>query len=183
MSVTSAANTEAAAAFDQGPQLAWPAQISQQHVMKWVNRRLPGATGVRTALYHHPMLGVAFQWRRPLAQPMLAHALVDLVGGRAYAAEHWDDVEFVDIGEVAVSSQLRPPQPAVSPQQAKESARRLVNGVLLRRRRLDFAGRLEAYGEPVLFGKPNWWVSGMYDNRRVELIVDGLNGNHYVFTA
>lgn len=183
MSVTTTDKTEGVIAFGDGPQIAWPTQVTEQRVMKWVKRRLPGATQVRTDLYHHPMLGVAFQWERPLAQPMLAHALVDLVGGRAYAAEHWDDVEFVAIDQVAVSAELKPPAQAVPTEQAQETARRLVNAVLLRRRRLDFAGRLRQYGKPVLLGKPNWWIQGFYRNRKLEVIIDGLNGNHYVFSA
>ena len=183
MSATAAGNAEADTDLYRGPRIAWPAQITEQWVMKWVSRRLPGATQVRTDLYHHPMLGVAFQWERPLAQPMQAHAIVDLVGGRAYAAEHWDNIDFVAIDQVPVSSELTPPAQVISTDQAEEGARRLINGVLLRRRRLDFAGRLRQCGKPVYFGKPNWWIQGEYQNRKLEIIIDGLNGNHYVFTA
>lgn len=183
MSVTTTGKVDGDTAFGESPQIAWPAQITEQHVMKWVNRRLPGATQVGTDLYHHPMLGVAFQWRRPLAQPMLAHALVDLVGGRAYAAEQWDDVDFVPIDQVTVSRELTSPVQVVPTEDAEATARRLVDGLLLRRRRLDFAGHLRQYGKPILFGKPNWWVQGVYQNRKLEVIIDGLNGNHYVFSA
>lgn len=178
-----APEAEGVAGRGERPSLAWPVSIGEEKVMNWVRRRLPGAENVRTDLYHHPMLGVAFEWRRPLAQPMLAHALVDLVGGRAYAAEHWDNVDFEPIDHVDVSSTVKPPARMVSDAQAKDSAWRLVDGVLLRRRRLDFVGRIEPHQEPVLFGKPNWWVTGTYNNRKVEVIIDGLNGNHYVFTA
>lgn len=165
------------------PEVAWPAQITREHVMKWVRRRLPGAEQVRADLYHHPMLGVVFQWHRPFAQPLMAHALVDLVGGRAYAAEHWDDVEFLRIGEVSVSDAVMPPARRVSDAEATATARRLVNGVLLRRRRLDFAGRLAENRDPLFFGKPNWWIQATDAKRKVEIIIDGLNGNHYVFAA
>src|SRR5699024_3183263 len=126
--------------------------------------------------------GVAYRWRRPLAQPMLAHALVDLVGGRAYATEHWDDVGFQLIDDVEVSSRLRPPTPVLSGDEAGQTARRLMNSGLLRRRGLDFRGRLEEH-ERLYFGKPNWWVQGEHHGRTVELVIDGLNGNHYVFQA
>lgn len=165
------------------PRVAWPLQISEEKVLKWVRRRMPRVRQVRGSLYHHPMLGVAFQWDRPFAEPMLAHAIVDLVGGRAYAAEHWDDVDFVSIHSVEVSPYLRPPTRAVSDETARTTAQRLISSVLLRRRKLGFAGRLAEYGHPLLFGKPNWWVQGSYDNRDVEVVVDGLTGNHYVFKA
>lgn len=165
------------------PEVAWPAQMSQEHVLAWMRRRLPEAKQVRTDLYHHPMLGVAFRWRRPFAQPMLAHALVDLVGGRAFAADPWDDVSFRPIADVRSSSTVKPPKRLISDGEARESARRLINGVLLRRRRLDFAGRLEEIGEPLLFGKPNWWVQATHEGRDVEVVIDGLSGNHYVFSA
>ncbi|RJN31969.1 hypothetical protein [Nesterenkonia natronophila] len=178
-----ASEAESSTGLGESPRVAWPVAISEQQVMKWVRRRLPGAEHVRTDLYHHPMLGVAFQWRRPLARPMLAHALVDLVGGRAYATEHWDNVDFVPIEQVGVSSTVKPPVRQVSDAQAKDTAWRLVDGVVLRRRRLDFAGRIEAHQDPVLFGKPNWWVTGTYNSRKFEVIIDALNGNHYVFAA
>ena len=165
------------------PEVAWPERISQEDALKWVRRRLPGARQVNAGLYHHPMLGVAFQWRRPFAESMLAHAIVDLVGGRAYAAEPWDDVAFVSIGEVDISLDLRPPERVIADDAARFAARRLVNSVLLRRRKLDFAGRLVEHAAPVLFGKPNWWVRGVYENRNFEIVIDGLNGNHYVFAA
>lgn len=183
MSVTAAGNAKAAPDLREGPRIAWPAQITEQRVRQWVSRRLRGATEIRTDMYHHPMLGVAFRWERPLAQPLHTHALVDLVGGRAYVAEHWDDIDFVAIDQVKVSSQLSPPVQAVATEQAEAAARRLIDGVLLRRRRLDFAGHLRQYGKPLLFGKPNWWIQGVYQTRKLEAIIDGLNGNHYVFSA
>lgn len=184
MSTTQAPpSIEKTAELDDLPQLAWPLQVSEEKVMAWVRRRLPGAREISAELYHHPMLGVAFRWRRPMAKPLLAHALVDLVGGRAYAADHWDDVVFQSTDDVEVSRRLRPPEPVVSKDEARQNARRLVNSVLLRRRRLDFAGRLEEHEEPLFFGKPNWWVQGVHHGRDVELVIDGLNGNHYIFRA
>ena len=178
-----AQEVESSAGLGESPRVAWPAAISEQHVLKWVRRRIPGAEQIRVDLYHHPMLGVAFQWRRPMARPLLAHALVDLVGGRAYAAEHWDNVNFVPIEQVEVSATIKPPARVISDAKASESAWHLVDGVLLRRRRLDFAGRIESHREPLFFGKPNWWVQRLYRGRKIEIIIDGLNGNHYVFTA
>ena len=178
-----APGTAPGAAGGAAPTLAWPAQISQEFVLGWVKRRLPGAEQVRTELYHHPMMGVAFRWRRPLAQPMLAHALVDLVGGRAFAADHWEDVGFRPIDDVPTSSTVKPPKRLISDDDGRDSARRLINGVLLRRRRLDLAGRLEEIGEPLIFGKPNWWVQATHGGKAVEVVIDGLSGNHYVFSA
>ena len=184
MSTTKAPpSSEQTSEFHGIPQLAWPLQISEEKVRSWVRRRLPGASRVSMELYHHPMLGIAFRWSRPLAQPLLAHALVDLVGGRAYAADQWDDVAFQPIDEVEVSRRLSPPTPVVTGDEARQTARRLINSVLLRRRRLDFAGRLEEHEEPLFFGKPNWWVQGVHHGRNVEVVIDGLNGNHYVFGA
>lgn len=183
MSITGTpARPQPAAKLTGRPQIAWPLQVTEEKVMAWVRRRLPGAREVSAQLYHHPMLGIAYRWRRPLAQPLLAHALVDLVGGRAYAADHWDNVAFQPIDDVEVSRSLTPPAPVVSEDEAEQTARRLVNSVLLRRRRLDFAGRLEEH-DSLFFGKPNWWVQGVHHGRSLELVIDGLNGNHYVFRA
>ena len=37
--------------------------------------------------------------------------------------------------------------------------------------------------EPLLFGKPNWWLTGTKDGRPVEIILDGLTGRHYALKA
>ena len=178
-------NAEAGRPAESGgaPMVAWPVQISQSYVLDWVRRRLPGAQQVRTDLYHHPMMGVAFRWRRPLAQPMLAHALVDLVGGRAFAADHWEDIVFQPMEDVPFSTSITSPKRLISDDDARDSARRLINGVLLRRRRLDVAGRLEEIEDPLVFGKPNWWVQATHGDKDVEVVIDGLSGNHYVFSA
>ena len=167
----------------QSPNVAWPLQITEDQAMRWVQRRLPKAESVRAELYHHPMLGVVFRWTRPWGKPIFAHALVDLVGGRAYAAEHWDDVDFVPIEQVRVSKVLTSPNRLVPDAEALASARQLIQNVLLRRRKIEFAGRLEQWGEPLFFGKPNWWIEGVHEGRRLEVTIDGLNGNYYIFAA
>ncbi|SLM89329.1 hypothetical protein [Brevibacterium yomogidense] len=204
----------------RAPSLAWPAWITHDRAIAWLRRRVPGAADVRAQLYHHPMLATSYEVRKRGGSAS-AHALVDLVGGRAYATEPWEHVAFVPIAEAeaglaagAASTAGRVPagtsassegggasgegrrEPAgtsaagisaprriLDDERGERVARDLVRSVLLRGRRLGPPGRLHPLREPLLFGKPNWWLTGTKDGRPVEIILDGLSGRHYALKA
>lgn len=177
------------------PLLVWPATVSAEQARARVARRLPEPVDLDARLYHHPFLGLVFEcrttpppWRRLAARrpepvPMLAHVVVDLVGGRAYLSDPWDETCFVTAEQAAEPTGLRGPQPVVDEETAVRAGRAVLAGVLLRRRRLDTVGRAELLEPPLRFGKPNWWVTGRRGDRRVEVIVDALTGRHYACSA
>jgi hypothetical protein len=114
---------------------------------------------------------------------MLAHVVVDLVGGRAFLSDPWDESCFRPADECGEADGLRGPAPVVAEDEAVRAGRAVLAGVLLRRRRLDTVGRAELHEPPLLFGKPNWWVTGQRRERKVEVIVDALSGRHYACSA
>lgn len=211
--------TEAATGA-RAPSVAWPVRVTQDRAVAWLRRRVPGATGVRAQLYHHPMLATAYEVRRRDGSAS-AHALVDLVGGRAYATEPWEHVAFVPIAEAEAglaagaasavgrepagtsgaaepdgasgesrteatgtsAAAISAPARVLDDERGERAARDLVRSVLLRGRRLGPPGRLHPLREPLLFGKPNWWLTGTKDGRPVEIILDGLTGRHYALKA
>lgn len=171
------------------PRLAWPVAVDADQALRTVTSRLgPGAAGgadvdLSARMVLHPMLAVEFVWHRRRREGA-AHALVDLVGGRAFVVEPWTEVPFVPVGEMAEleeTAELEPPAPQVPVEEAVRTARQLLAGVLLRRRRLGSASAFELRREPLCVGKPNWWVSGTAAGRRVEVIVDAVSGRHYAF--
>ena len=192
------------------PAVAWPVRVTQERAVAWLRRRVPGAADVRAQLYHHPMLATAYEVRRRDGSAS-AHALVDLVGGRAYATEPWEHIGFVPLAEAeaglatgagpeagtrtgtseAVRSEptgtsaatISAPQRVLTDERGERAARDLVRSVLLRGRRLGAPGRLHPLREPLLFGKPNWWLTGTKEGRPVEIILDGLTGRHYALKA
>lgn len=164
------------------PDVVWPAAVTQEQALGLVSRRLPQAHDVDARKYHHPMLGVVLQWQRRMRKPMLAHVLVDLVGGHAYAADPWDEVYFLPWHQ-REDDGLSPTPAVISQNDALQNAQRLVNNVLLRRRKLEPAGALIGCDDPLYFGKPNWWVTGTHQGRQLEIIVDALTGKHYTFSA
>lgn len=170
------------------PEVVWPLRITEDQARVWAARRLPRLREACFELYYHPMAGVQFAWRRRRGGAIRAHALVDLVGGRAYASEPWDGISFVplrteDADAMTHSSSACGTQPRLTCDEAESAARKLIDSVLLRRRRLDSSGTLQRVGEVLCFGKPNWWVTGQVEGRDVEVVVDGLTGNHYAFRA
>lgn len=165
------------------PEVAWPAAIDRPQAEHWVRRRLPAARGLELTMYHHPMMGIEFEWQRRRREPIWINVLVDLVGGRAYAAEPWHDCQFEPLPNQTGTGGHLSPARQLCDEQAREHALRLADSVLLRRRRLDAPGRLRHRGELLYFGKPNWWITGEQRGRRVEVILDALTGRHYAFSA
>ena len=170
------------------PAVAWPALVDEARALAWLRKRLTGLEDARARLYHHPMLAASYEVRRRSGSAT-AHALVDLVGGRAYAAEPWEHIAFVPLAEakraggVRAETALTDPVRVLDDVRGERAARDLVRSVLLRGRRLGPPGQLHPLGEPLVFGKPNWWLTATRDGKPVEIILDGLTGRHYALRA
>lgn len=176
------------------PTLAWPTRIDETRALTWLRKRLPGIEDARAQLYHHPMLAVAYEVRKR-DESATAHAIVDLVGGRAYGADPWEHITFVPIAEAKAAARgaggaepsaagsVTDPVRALDDERAERAARDLVRSFLLRGRRLGAPGKLHPLQEPFLFGKPNWWLTGTREGKPVEIILDGLTGRHYALRA
>ena len=202
------------------PAVAWPALVDEARALAWLRKRLTGLEDARARLYHHPMLAASYEVRRRSGSAT-AHALVDLVGGRAYAAEPWEHIDFLPLAEAKRSGGMRAggmraeaartdrtpaaggpgtagqaasavegtggaladPVRVLDDVRGERAARDLVRSVLLRGRRLGPPGRLHPLGEPLVFGKPNWWLTATRDGKPVEIILDGLTGRHYALRA
>lgn len=168
------------------PDCAWPVQIGREQAVQTVAGRLPppGAADLQAELHLHPLLAVEFVGStRPGARrpPLTGHALVDLIGGRAYVAEPWTEVEFLALDQLSAAS----PAPAaqIGREEAVRAARRVLGNVLLRRRRWGIGGGLTLGRDPVCVAKPNWWITGAAGGRAVEVLVDAVSGRHYAFRA
>lgn len=177
------------------PRLAWPVAVDADQAQERVRARL-GRAGASAALqarlYLHPMLAVELAWHRRRREGA-AHALVDLVGGRAFVVEPWTEVPFVPVEELAEldgcsardirdgAARFGPPVARVTVDEAVGTARRLLTSVLLRRRRLGSGSSFELRRDPLVVGKPNWWVTGSVSGRPVEVVVDAVSGRHYAF--
>ncbi|GAA4283653.1 hypothetical protein GCM10022261_11840 [Brevibacterium daeguense] len=177
--------TQAAAATAGlvAPTVAWPVQISREQALSWVDRKLSGARDIRAELYHSPMLGVVFESRRGVEPVERVHVIVDLVGGRAYAAEPWNRVAFEPLGTAGQSATIAAPARTLTDEQGEAAARRLVQSILLRTRRLGGPGRVQRVGPLLCFGKPNWWITGSNRGRQMEIIMDAVTGKHYALSA
>ncbi|WP_198392368.1 hypothetical protein [Brevibacterium yomogidense] len=190
------------------PTLAWPTRIDETRALAWLRKRQSGIEDARAQLYHHPMLAAAYEVRKR-DESATAHAIVDLVGGRAYGAEPWDHITFVPIAEAKATARatngathaggagasgtvgsespaagtVTDPVRVLDDARAERAARDLVRSFLLRGRRLGAPGKLHPLREPFLFGKPNWWLTGTREDKPVEIILDGLTGRHYALRA
>ena len=178
------------------PELAWPVKFSAGEARALVNRRLKNRTDLKATLYHHPFLGLVFQgqhyrrnWlpprnsQRETSELIRAHVLVDLVGGRAYLSDTWKSEDLVAINQGDETNLISDPEPHVDETTAIDAARSILAGVVLRRRKITAIGTLELVERPLRLGKPNWWVTDRNDTGAVEVIVDGITGKHYAFSA
>lgn len=171
-----------AGAGTAAPAVAWPALIDEARALAWLRKRLPGITDAQAQKYHHPMLAASYEVRRRTGSAS-AHALVDLVGGRAYAAEPWDHIAFLPLTSATAPEAVTDPVRVLDDACGERAARDLVRSILLRGRRLSAPGRLHLLRDPLVFGKPNWWLTGTRGGKPVEIILDGLTGRHYALRA
>ncbi|WP_154402213.1 hypothetical protein [Ornithinimicrobium cavernae] len=183
------------------PELVWPAVVAPEDAIRTVARRLHPGVDLAARLYHHPFLGMMFLCGAPVrrfrsrtgAGQVLAAVVVDLVGGRAYLSDPWNDEDFTTraaalgvAGPAATTrgaAPVRGPAPRLREAEAVAAGRSLLPGVLARRRRLDPVGPAELAAPLIYFGKPNWWVTGRDGDRSIEVVVDALSGRHYVASA
>ena len=181
-----------------GQDLVWPAAVPAEQAVRKVARRLPERVPLTARLYHHPYVGLVFVCRpsagrfprRATRAPVVGHVVVDLVCGRAFLSDPWDEDSFTT-REAALEATaatgdpdatpvpVHGPAPRITDEAAVRAGRALMVGALVRRRRLDPLGPAELHATPVHFGKPNWWVTGRRGERAVEVIVDALSGRHY----
>lgn len=188
-------------ASDAASDLVWPVAVPAEEAVRRVSRRLPGTPELAAQLYHHPFLGMTFlldrrsgsRWGRAGGSSgtgaLVAAVLVDLVSGRPFLTDPWDDADLTTRANAAADTpghgvpdgpEPRGPRPRITDDQAIAAGRELLPGVLTRRRRLDALAAAELDRAPVRFGKPNWWITGRSDGRELQVVVDALNGRHYV---
>lgn len=174
--------------------------MNRAEAKRWVHKRLPETSDLKFSLYHHPMAGVDFDWistggpakrsglfKKNTSQPM--SVLVDLVGGRASATDPWNRDGLVPLSEElskhnnGAEPVITPPTSAVSVEDAEHSAYEIAGSVILRQRRMGTRRQLHQSREAVLFGKPNWWVTGEHKGRKLEMILDAVTGKYYMFSG
>lgn len=174
--------------------LVWPTAVTPEQAVRKVARRLTERVPLTARLYHHPFVGLVFVSRaragrfsrRAHRAPVAAHVVVDLVSGRAFLTDPWDEDSFTTrqaaLDQAALPTDAAPvhgPAARITEDTAVQAGRALLAGALARRRRLDSPGPADLHSPPVHFGKPNWWVTGTRGDRAVQVIVDGITARHY----
>lgn len=157
-----------AAAVDAGA--AWQA----------VARRLPEAEQGPVRLVHHPFTGVCFEVVGRRGRSLgHAYALVDQRTGKAYVTDPWPELGPVPDDARATT----PAHEGASTARAVGVARRTIATGLVRRWRLGRTFVLHPVEVVTTIWKPNWLVDAHLGPDVISLIVDGLDGSHYVIGA
>ena len=159
-------------------------------------RRLPGAATSATAVVH-PYWWVRAGVRRtglrragrgagagagagggdPLGE--IVDVLVDVYSGKGFIAAFEPHGEPVEEAEFVAALERTP----IPEDDAVEVARNLLRTRVQRRWKLGMGYRVEI-AEPVRgVLKPNWLVSGRDRTHAVQMLVDGLDGTHFVISA
>lgn len=166
--------------------MVWELNVTDEDAQKWVQRKLPRARRVGTSLYYHPMLGQEFDWRGPRGKLIKVNVLVDLVSGRGFVSTPWKPENFTAPErelQLKNAHSITAPEPRIGLAEARNTARSVARFLVTRKRRFGGVGTLSDESREVLFGKPNWWVTGEHQGRDLELILDGVSGKHYVFSG
>lgn len=170
-------------ATDVPVRLAWKLNFTKAEAMDWVKRKLPRATKTRVSLHYHPMLACEFHWDIGKTRTRI-NVLVDLVSGRAFASAPWFDNDFENLPEEDSNQEWSGQTPAkISLDQARQNAREVALVLISRKRRLGNPGTLELGDREILCAKPNWWVTGTHRGNKLELLLDGRTGRHYIFSG
>lgn len=135
---------------------------------------------VATQLIYHPYAGVGYVVdRTTLGQrrPLSVHTMVDLRNGAPAICEAWPELaQGVDDCEIPG------PSPIVDARTARRQSRHCVLRALLKRKfSLRHPALVEVdYVSPLY--KPNWILDLRINDqdRRVRVLVDGLNGGYHV---
>ena len=165
----------------------WKLNLDREAASDWVRRKLPKARELQMSLYYHPMMGFEFGWDVRRGKFNKISILVDLVSGRAFAAAPWDDSSFeLPATEVLAGNDhplLSERKAEVSAEQARAAAKSVAQVIVMRKQRFAASGNMRSTAQDVYFLKPNWWITGSHRGRPLELILDGVTGKHYVFSA
>ena len=154
-------------------------QFRSQDAAALVRRRLPGARIDTVDATHHEYLGVIhrvdYGAGRAARSNHLVHSLVDRAAGSALIApefaRHTEPIArpqgvITGAGSLAIDA-------------AERVSRRVVETSVMRRSRLGLAFELALVEVVDPVWKPNWLVTAQWRGRRVRVLVDGLNGEHW----
>jgi len=165
----------------------WKLNVDRAAASAWVRRKLPKARDIKMSLYHHPMMGCEFGWEIRRSKFSKITILVDLVSGRAFAAAPWDENSFEPPATQLLAendhAQLSDQAALVTLEKARTAARSVAQVIVMRKQRFAVTGNLRASAPEIFFLKPNWWITGSHRGRPLELVLDGVTGKHYVFSA
>lgn len=165
----------------------WKLNVDRTAAYNWVRKKLPKAHDIKLSLYHHPMMGYEFGWEIRGGKFSRITVLVDLVSGRAFAAAPWDESSFEPADTRLITendhAQLSDRKASVPLGKAKAAARSVAQVIVMRKQRFAVTDNIRSTAPDVFFLKPNWWITGSHRRRSLELILDGVTGKHYVFSA
>lgn len=169
------------------------------------HRKVPGAT-VEVKQVYHPFWWATLQVRtrgllsrrafEPLQTASLGphsgsnikgqamHVLVNAHSNRSFIADFVPQGEEIDEEEwmraLSMPGTERPPTAA---DYASRAARALVRTKVTKTVKLGMHIKIDEAGPPRGILKPNWIVTGANDSFAATLLVDGLDGTHYVVRA
>lgn len=162
--------------------LALPHSITPEQAWAVVSSRLPGARSVAVELDYHPFTAIVWrvEYSRRFPGARKVRTLVDNLGGSAFISPAWphpDALDFEWAGKLDWS-RIR-----ISDSQARRTARHAAATSLMRRAKLGQTFTLFESDFCTPLWKPNWKVVARWKELSVSVLVDGLDGSHYVIDS
>jgi len=157
-------------------------QVTRMDAHAIVHRNLPDAAPECTELRHHPFVGFvhAVNHRMVTAEVSpLIHTLVDRFTGRPYLSDPWPGLTN-RVDSMGLNEPTDPEWNAVSLNQARHNATRLIRTSLVRRLKLAHGHSLHEKQCLETVWKPNWVITASYRRRPLQVLVDALTGGYYI---
>lgn len=157
------------------------AQFTAEDAAAVVRRRLRGVRVHEVEPTHHEYAGfvhrVAFGRSRATRADQLVHTLVDRVAGSALIAPPFP--QATTAGDRPAGPITGRPAGETGTAQQERIARRVVETAMMRRSRLGRSFEVALVDTVDAVWKPNWLVRGEHRGRRIRVLVDALNGQHW----
>lgn len=164
-------------------QLQFTATLSSDQAWEIAQKKAPLLERVEQTLLYHPFAGFEYAFSVPRLRSKLrrerVNTLVDRYTGKAFITGPWSELQPIAMNEEARRVK-DPGWNSTTFETARSKASRLVGTVAMRHLRLAQDPRVEETRSYELLWKPNWLLTGRLQDRTIQILVDGLNGDYYV---
>lgn len=158
------------------------ARLSEEQAWEGVSKKAPGIRQLGAELSHHPFSGFVHGYRTASrwAGESRIHTLVDRLTGKTFITDPWPPLLAAEGEPAAVGHVADPGWNTIGFEAARQRSGRLVSTAIMRKNKLGRDAGIREVASHELIWKPNWLLEAALGDRKLRILVDGMNGGYYV---